>query len=171
MTVTAPGQGLLFVDTTGRRNLRGSIWQEGVVLASGPTSRPPAARLGARVEAGPIVVAVAGRGGATGAYEVTVTVVRGYVDNPAGVHSFQSGLGVLSGWVCEAETVEIVFETAPGCRPPLRGGVWDGAGGIRGETVGTSTLALGCCSTGTCWARANIRSWWSWMGWSGSGRR
>ena len=37
----------------------------------------------------------------------------GYLENP-GPDSFQSGVGVISGWVCEAETVEIVFETAQG---------------------------------------------------------
>ena len=30
----------------------------------------------------------------------------GYVENPE-AHSFQSGIGIISGWVCEAETVEI----------------------------------------------------------------
>ena len=30
----------------------------------------------------------------------------GYLENP-GPHSFQSGIGVLSGWVCEADTVEV----------------------------------------------------------------
>ena len=33
------------------------------------------------------------------------------MENPA-PGSFQSGLGVISGWVCEADTVEIVFEPA-----------------------------------------------------------
>ena len=37
----------------------------------------------------------------------------GYLENP-GPNSFQSGIGVISGWVCEAEAVEIVFETAQG---------------------------------------------------------
>ena len=30
----------------------------------------------------------------------------GYLENP-GPNSFQSGIGVISGWVCEAEAVEI----------------------------------------------------------------
>ncbi len=30
----------------------------------------------------------------------------GYLENP-GTHSFQSGIGIISGWVCAAETVEI----------------------------------------------------------------
>ena len=34
---------------------------------------------------------------------------EGYLENP-GPDSFQSGIGVISGWVCDAETVEIVVE-------------------------------------------------------------
>ena len=106
-TVTAPGRGLLFVDTTGSVNTRGTLWQDNVVLASGPTGRSgQAARLGARVETGDVVVAVQGQGGATGAYEVIVTFTPGYLENP-GPDSFQSGIGVLSGWVCDAAVVEI----------------------------------------------------------------
>ena len=35
----------------------------------------------------------------------------GYLDNP-GPDSFQSGIGVISGWVCEGDTVEIQIGTA-----------------------------------------------------------
>ena len=45
----------------------------------------------------------------------------GYLENP-GANSFQSGIGVISGWVCEAEEVEIEIE-----RGAAGGGVWDGA--------------------------------------------
>ena len=38
------------------------------------------------------------------------------MENPA-PGSFQSGLGVISGWVCEAETVEIVFEPGGTAEP------------------------------------------------------
>ena len=64
------------------------------------------------MQAGPVVVAVQGQGGATGPYEVVVTFVRGYLENP-GADSFQSSVGVLSGWVCEADTVEIEIDTLP----------------------------------------------------------
>ncbi len=37
----------------------------------------------------------------------------GYLENP-GPNSFQSGIGVISGWVCEAEAVEIEIETERG---------------------------------------------------------
>ena len=39
--------------------------------------------------------------------------LRGVLENP-GPHSFQSGTGMVWGWVCEAEFVEIEIETAQG---------------------------------------------------------
>ncbi len=111
--LTAPGRGLVFVDTPGSVNLRGTLWQNEEVLATGPTGRGPGARLGALVQAGAVVVAVQGQGGATGEYALVVTFSPGYLENP-GDDSFQSGIGVISGWVCEAESVEIEIETAGG---------------------------------------------------------
>ena len=72
--------------------------------------RPPG--LAPRVQAGPVVVAVQGQGGATGVYDIVVTFVRGYLENP-GPDSFQSGVGILSGWVCEAAVVEIELNGVP----------------------------------------------------------
>ena len=113
LTVLAPGPGLLFVDTTGSVTIRGTLWQDAVILASGLTrGRRQDARLGARVQAGAVVVALHGQGGATGPYAVAVTFVRGALENP-GQHSFQSGVGVLSGWVCEADTVEVAVADLP----------------------------------------------------------
>ena len=112
-TVTTPGPGLLFVDTTGGMSTRGTLWQDGAVVASGPIAgRGQDNRLGARVRAGPVVVAVYGQGGATGPYAVGITFVRGYLENPGDL-SFQSGVGVLSGWVCEADRVEIELSGVP----------------------------------------------------------
>ena len=106
-TVTIPERGLVFVETTGAGPLRGTILQDGVVWASGPMGgRQTRDRLGVLVQAGPVVVAVQGQGGATGAYTLGVTFVRGTLENPR-QNSFQSGIGVLSGWVCDAEEVEI----------------------------------------------------------------
>ena len=112
-TVTAPGRGILFVDTAGSVSTRGTLWQDGVVLASGPTDASgQAARLGARVQAGPVVVAVQGQGGATGSYDLVITFTPGSLENP-GPDSFQSGVGVLSGWVCGAAVVEIELNGVP----------------------------------------------------------
>ncbi len=111
--VSAPDRGLVFVDTPGNVNLRGTLWQDGAELASGPTGRGQGARLGARVEAGDVVVAVAAQGGATGEYDLVVTFSLGFLENP-GPNSFQSGIGVISGWVCEADAVEIEIEPESG---------------------------------------------------------
>ncbi len=111
-TVTVPGRGLVFVDTTGGVQTRGIIWQNDEVLPSGSTDRQPDDRLGALVQAGTVVVAVQGQGGATGDYDVVVTFTPGYLENP-GPESFQSGVGVLSGWVCDADMVEIELNGVP----------------------------------------------------------
>ena len=52
------------------------------------------------------------RGGGGGGGEPEPEPV-GYLENP-GPASFQSGIGVISGWVCEADRVEIEIETAGG---------------------------------------------------------
>ena len=89
-TVTAPGRGLVFVDATGGVNLRGTISQNERVLATGPPGSRQAARLGARVQAGTVVVAVRSQGGATGPYTVEITFVPGYLENP--------GPGLVPEW-------------------------------------------------------------------------
>ncbi len=45
--------------------------------------------------------------------------LRGVLENP-GPHSFQSGVGALWGWVCDAAMVEIEIETAQGAVEPYR---------------------------------------------------
>ena len=55
---------------------------------------------------------IAGERAPTGPNRAGVAGV-GYLENP-GPNSFQSGIGVLSGWVCEAEAVEIEIETESG---------------------------------------------------------
>ena len=70
--------------------------------------------LGAAVEKGTSYLAVsAGRG--SGAYRLRVHYTPAFFENP-GPDSPQSGVSVLSGWVCEADTVEMEFET-PGAAP------------------------------------------------------
>ena len=60
------------------------------------------------------MVAVEGNGIQTGAYSLETHLLAGYLENP-GRDSFQSGIGVLSGWVCTAEEeVEIEIETERG---------------------------------------------------------
>ena len=68
--------------------------------------------LGTAVAAGTYYLAVsAGRG--SGEYRLRVHYTPAFAGNP-GPDSPQSGVSVLSGWVCDADTVEIEFETPGG---------------------------------------------------------
>ncbi len=69
-------------------------------------------RLRTPVTAAPVMVAVAGQGGTTGAYTLETRLLTGYLENP-GPASFQSGIGVISGWTCDAEMVEIALNRVP----------------------------------------------------------
>ena len=40
------------------------------------------------------------------------TLLTGFLENP-GHNSFQSGIGILSGWVCDADQVELVLGDLP----------------------------------------------------------
>ena len=60
------------------------------------------------VTAEPVMVAVEGQGGQTGSYTLETRLLTGVLENP-GPDSFQSGVGVLSGWVCDADLVEIAI--------------------------------------------------------------
>ena len=103
--LTLPYAGVLLVETTGSTDTRGTVWQNDEELAhaeSGGARRN--FRLSVRVEAGLVVIAV--EGNRTGAYTLQTTLLAGYLENP-GPESFQSGIGVLSGWVCDAEEIEI----------------------------------------------------------------
>ncbi len=113
-TLTAPHAGVLVVETLGYIPSVGTVWQDDAELAtadSGGTQRN--FRLSTRVEAGPVVLAVRGNGQQTGRYVVQTAFVAGSLENP-GPASFQSGIGVLSGWVCEAEGVEFEILAADG---------------------------------------------------------
>ena len=59
------------------------------------------------------MIAVAGTGSTTGAYTLETHLVVGYLENP-GDESYQSGIGMLSGWTCAADVVAIEIETAGG---------------------------------------------------------
>ena len=105
-TIPVPQAGLLVVETTGSVDTSGTLTtSDGTVLAqadSGGTRRN--FQITRRVPAGTYLVIVTGQG--TGSYRLEVDLIVGFVDNPQ-PDSAQSGIGVLSGWVCEAETVEV----------------------------------------------------------------
>ena len=109
---SVPQAGVLVVETSGFTDTVGTVWQAGEELGmadSGGERRN--FRLAVPVAAGPVVIAVAGTGRRTGAYTLRTQLVVGYLGNP-GPDSFQSGVGVLSGWVCAADTVEIELNGA-----------------------------------------------------------
>ena len=88
---------------------------------------------------------------------------RGVVENP-GPHSYQSGIGVISGWVCAADLVEIELN---GARQPAAYGT------ERADTEsggGTRTTGLAYSSTGICWETGRAR-YGCWPMGKRSGRR
>ena len=112
-TLTVPHAGVLVVETTGFTDTVGTVRQAGEELGmadSGGVRRN--FRLTVPVEAGSVVIAVAGTGSRTGSYTLETWLVVGYLENP-GALSFQSGIGVLSGWVCAADVVEIELNGVP----------------------------------------------------------
>ena len=105
--LTVPHAGGLVVETTGPTDTVGTVWQAGAELATADAGgMGQNFGLSVPVAAGPVVIAVAGQGGRTGAYTLETYLVVGTLENP-GPGSFQSGIGVLSGWVCEAEVVAL----------------------------------------------------------------
>ena len=113
-TLTTPHAGVLVVETSGATDTRATVWQAGVAVASAASGGAGQNfRLSARVEAGPVVIAVRGNGRQTGRYTLQTALVGGYLENPSPA-SFQSGLGLISGWVCDAEGVTIEIEKADG---------------------------------------------------------
>ncbi len=108
---TLPRPGILRLETTGSTNTVGTLWVEDEATAL-ETDHDSGSRrnfhLAQAVTKGTYYLAVSGEGGATGAYTLDLAYSPGYFENP-GAGSFQSGVGVLSGWVCTAEAVTIEF--------------------------------------------------------------
>ena len=112
-SVDVPHAGAVVVETTGSTATVGTVWQAGEELATADSGGVRQNfRLRVRVAPGPVVIAVAGNGRQTGRYTLQVTLLPGYLENP-GPHSFQSGIGVISGWTCAAEAVEIELNGEP----------------------------------------------------------
>ena len=116
-TLDLPYAGVLIARTTGG-DTTGRLYQaqaEGMpVLMATDTDSGSGAnfRLGVTVEPGTYYLAVSA-GASFGAYRLLVDYTPAFVDNPA-PGSPQSGLGVLSGWVCAADTVETELVPASG---------------------------------------------------------
>ncbi len=109
-TLDLPQAGIFVVETTGATDTRGTVWQAGEVLATADRGgERQNFRLSVPVAAGVVIIAVAGQ---PGAYTLETTLVVGTLENP-GPASFQSGIGVISGWVCAAESVVIELNGMP----------------------------------------------------------
>ena len=105
--LSVPHAGILVVETSGTTDTVGTVWQAGDELGTATDGGPRRNfRLSVPVAAGPVVIAVTGNRGRTGRYSLRTRLLVGVLENPA-PRSFQSGIGVISGWVCAAEVVEI----------------------------------------------------------------
>ena len=111
--LTLPYARQLIVETTGRTDTVATVWQAGEKLATADTGGARRnARLSVHVAVGPVLVSIEGNRNRTGAYTLETTLLVGVLENP-GAGSYQSGIGVLSGWVCEAAVVEIELNGTP----------------------------------------------------------
>ena len=111
--LTVPDAGILFVETTGSTNTIGTLWQDDQVLGhaiEGGSGQNFG--LGVSVQSGQVVIAVQGFGDTTGRYALRTTFVAGFLENPS-PNSSQSGIGVLSGWVCDADQVMLKINGRP----------------------------------------------------------
>ena len=103
--------GILRAQTSGEADTHGQLWQVrqtlALVVEDNNSGAGLAFRLGPAVPAGTYYLAVsAGSAGPLGAYTLEVDYTPGLFENPPPT-SFQSGVSLISGWVCEAEVVEI----------------------------------------------------------------
>ena len=113
-TLTLPRAGVFVVETNGATAIQGTVWQAGVELARADNGGPGQNfRVATRAAAGPVVVAVRGLRRQIGRYHMQARLLVGALENP-GAASFQSGIGLLSGWVCEAGAVTIEIEKEDG---------------------------------------------------------
>ena len=109
-----PYAGVLTASTTGGLDTTGRLYQAqdagAPLLVAEDRRLGRAFRLGEAVAPGVYYLAVSAGGSIRGDYTLRVHYTPAFVDNP-GPDSPQSGVSVLSGWVCEADTVAIEFET------------------------------------------------------------
>ncbi len=102
--------GTLTVETTGPMDTVGTLWRgDEEIMTDDDGGDGHNFRLVASVDAGTYMVMVRGYGASTGQYTLDVNFVVGALDM-LGPETFQSGIGFISGWVCEAERVELEFD-------------------------------------------------------------
>ena len=109
IVVTRPGT--LTVETTGPTDTQGQLLRDGVPVADDDDSKDGRNfQIVQNVSPGTYYARVTGYHGARGTYTLAVRLnaLVAALDNPPNGAS-RSGIGVISGWVCEADTVEIEF--------------------------------------------------------------
>ena len=114
-----PEPGILWVESRGRTDTRGRLFDaESTLLATDDTSGTGQNfALATAVARGVHYIAVDSTQRATGTYTLAIDYQPGVLENPAAA-SAQSGIGIVSGWVCAADTVTV--EVVPATGPPSR---------------------------------------------------
>ena len=104
--------GTLTVETIGSTDTEGRLLRDGVPVADDDDSKDGKNfQIVHDVSPGTYYVRVTGYSGARGPYTLAVrfdTASEADLENPP-TRASRSGIGVISGWVCEADTVEIEF--------------------------------------------------------------
>ena len=133
--IEIPNAGILTASTTGADTTIGlyQLQAEGEprLISDEETADDPERDfdLGVAVKPGTYYLLVSA-GSTVGDYRLSVDYSPVSVDNPS-ANSFQSGLGVLSGWACDVGTVEVVFDSQGRKLGPIEAGY----GTERGDTA------------------------------------
>ena len=99
----------LLLRTTGHLHTQGTLSEAetgGVLATARGRSERPGFRSSISVTPGDYLLAVEGTPHQSGPYTLEASLLIGYLENPR-PESHQSGIGPVSGWVCEAERVEV----------------------------------------------------------------
>ena len=105
--IAVPHTGTLAITTNGPLDTVGTLWQGDTEIASDDDGGDGHNfLLTVPVNAGTYAIAVQGYGTLTGQYTLSVNFTAGVVE----LEEFHSGIGLVTGWVCEAEQVELEFD-------------------------------------------------------------
>ncbi len=105
--IAVPHTGTLAITTNGPLDTVGTLWQGDTEIASDDDGGDGHNfLLTVPVNAGTYAIAVQGYGSLTGQYTLVVNFTAGAVE----LEEFHSGIGLVTGWVCEAEQVELEFD-------------------------------------------------------------
>ena len=105
--IAVPHTGTLAITTNGPLDTVGTLWQGDTEIATDDDGGDGHNfLLTVPVNAGTYAIAVQGYGTLTGPYTLVVDFTAGAVE----LEEFHSGIGLVTGWVCEAEQVELEFD-------------------------------------------------------------